>query len=85
MNYQQRTCELQYLGSQVLQNGGCIDSCFCADADIMLGSLLQITVDTSDRELEGIDGLGLAFQNGKSNVDEPGGRLSDSSSGPCAE
>lgn len=45
------TCQLEHLGGEIFQDGGCVDGGFGADTDVVLGSVLQVTVDTTDREL----------------------------------
>lgn len=44
-------CEFEYFGSQILENGSDIDSCLGADAHLVLGVLLEETLDTTAREL----------------------------------
>jgi hypothetical protein len=44
--------QLQNLGSQVLQDGSGVDGCGGTNATICLSPLLQLTVDTPNRELK---------------------------------
>ena len=46
------TSKLQDLSSKVFKDGRGIDSCFRTDPNIVLGPILQITVNTANRELE---------------------------------
>lgn len=46
------TCELENLGGKVFENGRGVDGSLGTDADVVLGSVLQVTVDTTDGELE---------------------------------
>lgn len=43
--------QLKHLGGEVLQDGRCVDGGLGTDADMVLSAALQVTVDTSDREL----------------------------------
>ena len=45
------TSQFQNLCSEILQDGTGVDSSLCADADVMLCALLQVTVDTPNWEL----------------------------------
>lgn len=45
-------CELEDLGSQVLENGGDIDGSLGADTHLVLGVGLEETLDTTTGELE---------------------------------
>lgn len=44
-------CKLEHLSSKILQHGGDIDCCLGADAHLVLGVLLQETLDTTAGEL----------------------------------
>src|SRR5690242_1704224 len=44
--------ELQNLSGQVLQDGSRVDCCSGTNTPICLGPLLQLTVDTANRELK---------------------------------
>ena len=44
-------CELEHLGGEILQNCGDIDGCLGADTHLVLGVLLQETLDTAAGEL----------------------------------
>jgi len=44
-------CKLKDFGSQILEDGGDIDSCLGTNAHLVLGVLLQETLDTTAREL----------------------------------
>ena len=48
----ERTSQLKYFCSQVLQDCWGINSCLRTDTDIVLCSLLEVTMDTAYRELE---------------------------------
>lgn len=50
--------QLEHLGSQVLQDGRCVDRGFGANANVVLRAVLQVAVDTADRELGDADKLG---------------------------
>lgn len=43
--------QLEELSSEVLENGACVHSGLCADADVVGTASLEMTVDTSDWEL----------------------------------
>jgi hypothetical protein len=44
-------CQLKNLGGEVFENGCDIDGCLGTDAHLVLGVLLQKTLDTTAREL----------------------------------
>lgn len=45
-------CELEDFGSQILENGGNVDSSLGADTHLVLGVCLEETLDTATGELE---------------------------------
>lgn len=45
--------QFQELGSEVFQDGAGVDRCLGSDADVVLGSSLEVSVNTSNRELWG--------------------------------
>lgn len=47
-----RTCELQNFGGQVFENSRCIDGSFSSDAYIVLCTLFQVPMNTTNRELQ---------------------------------
>ena len=47
----QHTCELEDFGSEVLQDGGGVHSGLGTNADVMLGALFEVPMDTTDWEL----------------------------------
>lgn len=45
------SCQFEHLSGEVFQDGGCVDGSLGTDADVVLGAVLQVTVDTTNREL----------------------------------
>lgn len=48
---EQHTSEFEDLGCEILEDSRCVHCSFCTDAHVVLRPLLQVTVDTSNREL----------------------------------
>lgn len=46
------TRKLQDLSSEVFKDGRGIDSCLCTDTNVMLGPVLQVTMNTANWELK---------------------------------
>lgn len=45
------SCQFQQFGSEVLEDGAHVDGCFRSDADIVLCTRLEVTVNSSNGEL----------------------------------
>lgn len=48
-------CQFEHLGGEVFEDGRCVDGSLGADSDVVLGSVLQVTVDTTDGELDAVE------------------------------
>lgn len=46
------SCQLEHFGCEVFQDGRCVYSSFCAYPYIVLRTLFEISMDTTDRELQ---------------------------------
>lgn len=46
--------QFEHLGGEVLQDRRCVDGRLGADSDVVLGAVLQMTVDTTDGELDSV-------------------------------
>ena len=47
-----RTGQLEHFGGQILQDGSAVNGCFGTNTHLILRASLQVTMDTTDRELQ---------------------------------
>jgi hypothetical protein len=77
-----RTCQLEHFGREVLQNRTRIYRSFRTDPHVMLRALFQITMNTTDRELEHVS-MREREEKGQVKWGIPEGRLFDSAFVSC--